>query len=83
MQKAFHHCNFIKRPAKVILSALPAVVLLLSGCGDSSEALGRDAVDPAPGTDKLYFSSTEKVISNPKEAFEANPENQGKNISPV
>lgn len=72
MQKVFHHCSSKKRLAKAILLALLAAALLLSGCGDSSGSSGRDA-------DALYFSSTEKAISDPKAGFESNPENQGKN----
>lgn len=72
-QRTFH----IKKPVKVILAALFAAVLLLSGCGDSSGSSGRNITGSAAGT--LYFSSTEKAIPDPRIGFEDRQENQGKN----
>ncbi len=71
MQRVFQHCKSVKQPVKAVFIVLLAAVLLQSGCGDSSGAFRRDAAD----AETLYFSSTEKVISDPKAGFEGNPEN--------
>lgn len=57
-----------------VFAILLTAALLLSGCGDSSKTSGQ--------TETINFHITEKKIPDPKEAFNNDPENQGRNIFP-
>ncbi len=90
MRKIFSYFNMNHRPAKAVFAVLLAAALMLSGCGDSSEVSEPSKGSGDSGTSgeqtsipidsaALHFNITEKLLPDPKTAFESNPENQGKN----